>query len=299
MKYTFRQLEVFLACAHYQNVTHAAKALAMSQSAASGALKELESQFNVQLFDRVGKRLQINELGLRLRPRVEALMDRANELETELTEHTRVGHIKVGATLTIGNYLAVSIIHRYMAQGRGATVALEVANTANIVEKILNYDLDIGLIEGEFYHPDLISTPWLNDELVCFACPQHPLAQSQSLTDQDLVNAEWILRERGSGTRQTFDRAMQGLLPNLKIALELQHTEAIKRATEANLGISCLSHITLSEAFKHGTLTPLNVKKNFSRKFYHLVHREKYQGAGITQWIALCDATVSPNRLFK
>lgn len=115
MHYTLRQLEVFLATAHYQNITQAAANLAMSQSAASSALKDLEQRFNIQLFDRAGKRLQLNELGQALRPRAEALLDQARDLKRSLSQHTEMGELKVGATLTIGNYLAVPIMARFMS----------------------------------------------------------------------------------------------------------------------------------------------------------------------------------------
>ena len=81
MKYTFRQLEVFLAAAHFQNITKAANSLAMSQSAASSALKDIESQFDLPLFDRIGKRLQLNEQGRLIRPKAEQLLEQAKELE--------------------------------------------------------------------------------------------------------------------------------------------------------------------------------------------------------------------------
>ena len=95
MKYTLRQLEVFLAVAHTENISRAAAGLAMSQSAASGALSDLERQFDIQLFDRLGKRLQINELGCLLRPRAEALLDQARELELALSRHADVGQLKL------------------------------------------------------------------------------------------------------------------------------------------------------------------------------------------------------------
>lgn len=109
MRFSLRQLEVFLATAHFQNISRAAESLAMSQSAASSALKELEQQCDVQLFDRVGKRLQLNEQGRLVRPRAEALLEQARELEQALMLHKDAGPVKVGATLSIGNYLAVGI----------------------------------------------------------------------------------------------------------------------------------------------------------------------------------------------
>lgn len=288
MHYTLRQLQVFLAVAHYENVTKAAEHLAMSQSACSGALKDLETQYDVQLFDRVGKRLQTNELGRVLRPKAEALIAMAQELEQDLKRHKEVGKIKVGATLTIGNYLAVPLISRFM-QSPGAGVSLVVANTQAIAEKLLNFDIDIGMLEGEYHHADLQVIPWQADELVCFCSPRHPLAGKKTLTDADLVEAQWILRERGSGTRQAFERAMSGLLPQLEILLELQHTEGIKRAVEAGLGISCLSLISLKDAFQRGSLVPLPVpQRNFHRMFYAALHKHKYRSAGLLRWLDLC-----------
>lgn len=290
MRYTLRQLEVFLATAHFENVTRAAQSLAMSQSAASGALKDLERQFDMQLFDRVGKRLQANEQGLSLRPKAQALIEQAKALEQELINHKDIGHIKVGATLTIGNYLAVALIADFMRENPGAEIHLEVANTEAIARQVLNFDLDIGLIEGEFYHTDLEVSHWRDDALVVFCAANHPLAQKSVLDDQDLIAAEWILRETGSGTRQGFDRAMHGLLASQSIKLELQHTEAIKRAVEAGLGISCLSSITLEDAFQRGSLVPLKIPhRDFHRAFYFILHKNKYRSTGIQRWLALCE----------
>ncbi len=291
MKYTLRQLQVFLAAAHHENITRAAASLAMSQSAASSALKDLEKQFDIQLFDRVGKRLQTNELGRALRPQVAALLEQAAALESALGRHSDIGPLKIGATLTIGNYLAVQAIAKFMRENPEAKIDLDVENTAEITRKVCNFELDIGLIEGEMRHPELIVSPWLDDELVVFCSPQHPLAGREQLDDQQLLDATWILRETGSGTRQTFDRAMHGLLPELKVLLELQHTEAIKRAVEAGLGIACLSRITLSEAFNRGSLVPLRVPhRDLHRKFYVIRHRQKYLSEGITRWLAHCEA---------
>ncbi|MBN7769487.1 LysR family transcriptional regulator [Marinobacter daepoensis] len=290
MKYSFRQLEVFLAAAHFQNITRAAESLAMSQSAASSALKELEGQFDIQLFDRVGKRLQLNELGRLYRPKAESLLAQATELEQAFSKHSEVGALKVGATLTIGNYLAVGVMAKYMNTPTRPKVSLEVANTSSIARRVRDFELDIGLIEGELQSPELEVIPWREDALTVFCSPSHPLARKKRLTDEDLRQAVWIMREEGSGTRQSFERGMHGLLPDLNILLELEHTEAIKRAVEANLGIGCLSKVVLADAFKRGSLVPLNVPdaRKFDRHFYFILHKQKYRSAGIARWMSLC-----------
>ncbi|KPQ30268.1 MAG: Transcriptional regulator [Marinobacter excellens HL-55] len=290
MKYSFRQIEVFLAAAHFQNITRAAESLAMSQSAASSALKELESQFDIQLFDRVGKRLQLNELGRLYRPKAEALVAQATELEQAFSKHSEVGALKVGATLTIGNYLAVGVMAEYMNSPNHPRVSLEVANTSAIARRVKDFELDIGLIEGELQSTELEVIPWRGDQLVAFCSPDHPFASKEALTDEDLRQAIWIMREQGSGTRQSFDRGMHGLLPDLTVLLELEHTEAIKRAVEANLGIGCLSQLVLKDAFKRGSLVPLTVPEHrkFDRQFYFILHKQKYRSAGIDRWMTLC-----------
>ncbi|MDK9557483.1 LysR family transcriptional regulator [Marinobacter sp. M216] len=290
MKYSFRQLEVFLAAAHFQNITRAAESLAMSQSAASSALKELENQFDIQLFDRVGKRLQLNELGRLYRPKVEAVLAQAKELERAFSKHSEVGALKVGATLTIGNYLAVGVMAQYMNTPTHPRVSLEVANTSTIARRVRDFELDIGLIEGELHSSELEVLPWRGDELVVFCSPSHPLANKTSLTDDDLREATWIMREQGSGTRQSFERGMHGLLSDLNVLLELEHTEAIKRAVETNLGIGCLSEVVLEDAFRRGSLVPLKVPEHrqFDRQFYFILHKQKYRSAGIDAWMELC-----------
>jgi len=289
MRFSFRQLEVFLAAARLENLSRAAERLAMSQSAASGALRELESQFGIRLFDRVGKRLQLNDLGRALQPQAEALLEQAQQLERSLERHEVQGELKVGATLTIGNYLAVELIARFMGEQPGARVALEVANTARIAAAVRAFELDVGLIEGELHDPELEVTTWREDALVVFAAPDHPLARRRRLSDTDLRAATWILREPGSGTRQTFDRAMHGLLADLRVQLELQHTEAIKRAVEAGLGLGCLSRLTVAAEFAAGRLVPLRVpQRDFTRHFYLILRRGKYRSPGLEGWLALC-----------
>jgi len=289
MHFTLKQLKVFLAVASHENVSMAADELAMSQSAASTALKELEQRFDVVLFDRVGKRLQLNEQGALLRPQAAALLSQAEQIESSLIRHSDVGQVKVGATLTIGNYVAIGIMAAFIQDHPSAQVELDVENTRAIASKVRNFELDIGLIEGELQEPDLDVQYWRDDTLSVFCSPQHPLAKKKELSDVDLKQADWIIREKGSGTRQAFDRAMSGMLSEIILRLELQHTEGIKRAVEAGLGIGCLSELTLQDAFKRGTLVPLLApQRDWTRKFYFILHKQKFLSRGVQSWIEHC-----------
>lgn len=289
MRYSLKHLEVFLSVAQHENVSVAATKLAMSQSAVSESLKTLETQFNIQLFDRVGKKLILSELGRSLIQEAASVLERANHLQDSFAQKTGQSKLNIGATLSIGNYLAVQMISRYKQSNPNAQVQLKVANTTEIAERVLNYELDVGLIEGEINHPELVVESWLDDELVVFCAPDHPFAKLECLNDPQLRSAEWVLRESGSGTRQAFDYAMHGIISDLQISIELQHTEAIKRAVECNIGLGCLSRITLKDAFKRGSLVPLHVPhRNFKRAFYLIHHKDKYMSEGILSWIELC-----------
>jgi len=291
MRYSLRQLEVFLAVARTGSVSRAGQELALSQSATSSSLADLERQFDVQLFDRMGKRLRLSTRGAAIRARAEAVLEQARDLERGFESRAIERRVRVGATLTIGNYVAVPLVARFMRDNPTIGLTLEVANTAEIARQVANFELDVGLVEGEVDHPDLETTRWRDDQLVVFCGARHPLARKRALTDADLLAASWIVRERGSGTRQAFDRAMRGLLPQLKVALTLGQTEAIKRAVEAGLGLGCLSRIALEDAFDRGALRPCRVPhRDFRRQFYFLRHKGKRPGAdsAVERWLAFC-----------
>jgi len=290
MKFSLRQLEVLVAIGRESSVSRAAEALSMTQSATSMALAELEKQFNTRLFDRQGKRLQLNTEGRELLPRAMELLDRARELESLLEGKSGAGSLRIGATLTIGNYLATLLIGDYMQQNPGSRVELAVQNTSAIIDQVAHFKLDLGLIEGHSHHPDLEITPWVDDELVIFAAPDHPLAHKQNLVLQNLAGENWILRERGSGTRQVFDAALRHQLSDMNVLLELEHTEAIKRAVESGLGIGCISRLALKDAFKRGSLVPLEIAGlDLTRQFNFVIHKQKFITTGISKFLELCN----------
>jgi len=294
MNYSLRQLEIFVAISRTESVSRAAEELSLSQSATSTALGELEKQFSLQLFDRLGKSLRINETGQQLLPRAVELLDRAKEIEGLLGGQSGLGRMTIGATLTVGNYLATILVARFLQAHPESRIQLKVHNTRSIVQQIANHELDLGMIEGDCHHPDIEVQPWIADELVVFSAPDHPLAklhkgEARKISMDRLLEEPWILREKGSGTRETFDRAFHNHHAKLNIRLELEHTEAIKRAVESGLGIGCISHLALKDAFRRGSLVPLATPNlNLSRYFYFLWHKQKYQTAGMREFLTLC-----------
>lgn len=289
MKFTLRQLEIFVAISRTGSVSRAAEEVFLSQSAASTALSELERQYNTQLFDRIGKSLQINETGRQILPLAVELLDRADTLNNTLNGHQGYGLMNIGATLTIGNYLAPLLAAEFLSTQPDSQIKLQVHNTRTIIQQISNYELDIGLIEGVCHHPDIEVKRWMEDDLVVFCAPDHPLMKQSKVDLEELIKTPWILREKGSGTRETFDHAFHHYHSQLNIRLELEHTEAIKRAVESGLGIGCISRLALKEAFRRGSLAPIEMPElDLKRHFSFLWHKKKYQTPGIREFLGLC-----------
>ncbi len=289
MRFTLRQLQIFLAVAKYENISRAAESLHMSQSAASEALLNLEHTYEVTLFDRVSNKLSLNAIGQTMRKEAENLLTHCQNFDEVLQGHKEVGHIKVGASFTIGNHLATRYLAGYLEEYPRADVQLDIANTPDIVAKVLNYEVEIGMIEGEVQHRELELIPWREDELVVFCAANHPLARKKVLRTKDIKDARWIMREPDSGARHTFERALTGLLPDINIYLEFKHNEAIKNAVESGLGIGCLSQIVLQKNFANGDLVPLNLpKRDMRRTFYFALPRKRYHSEAVDSWMQVC-----------
>jgi DNA-binding transcriptional LysR family regulator len=277
LRITFKQLKIFAVIAQKQNMSHAAEILHLSQSACSMALAALENQLNCMLFDRHAKQLILNENGRFFLPKVLNLLAQAEEIQSWAEGAGRqelAGHLIIGASSTIGNYILPQIIGRFTDQNPHTRIFLQVGNTQQVIQSLLEFKIDVGFIEGGCYAENIKTTSWRQDQLVIIAAPAHPLARKKNLKLADLIESRWILREPGSGTRERFEHAMDTKITPF---LELGHTEAIKNAVQAGLGISCLSEVTVAESIKNKQLVILKTPfLNLTRPFYLFVHQDKH-----------------------
>ncbi|MFV9121517.1 DNA-binding transcriptional regulator YeiE [Citrobacter freundii] len=287
MHITLRQLEVFAEVLKSGSTTQASVMLALSQSAVSAALTDLEGQLGVQLFDRVGKRLVVNEHGRLLYPRALALLEQTTEIEQLFREDN--GAIRVYASSTIGNYILPAMIARYRHDFPDLPLELSVGNSQDVINAVQDFRVDIGLIEGPCHSTEIISEPWLEDELVVFAAPSSPLTKGP-VTLEQLAASPWILRERGSGTRELVDYLLLSHLPRFQMAMELGNSEAIKHAVRHGLGISCLSRRVIAEQLQAGTLSEFPVPlPRLVRTLWRVHHRQKHISNSITRFLHYSD----------
>jgi len=286
MHITLRQIEVFTEVLKSGSTTQASQVLALSQSAVSAALADLENQLGVQLFDRVGKRLVVNEHGRLLYPRAVGLMEQAGEIEQLFKEDN--GAIRLFASSTIGNYLLPGMIAAYRRDFPALALELSVGNSEGAINAVAEFRVDIGLIEGPCHELDIISEPWLEDELVVFAAPDAAILQ-QPITLEALAAAPWILRERGSGTREIVDYLLLSHLPQFQLGMELGNSEAIKHAVRHGMGISCLSRRVIEDLLEAGTLVEVAIPlPRLTRTLYRIHHRQKHVSKALSRFLSYC-----------
>jgi DNA-binding transcriptional LysR family regulator len=291
LRTTLRQIEVFVATAQKGSVTQAAALVGMTQSAASMALAEFEGQLGTRLFDRIGKRLALNEDGRTLYPQAVEMVERAVELEKMFGKEGRAVNLRLGASSTIGNYVLPQLIGQFRAQRPGSRFELEVGNTRQVMQSVLHFQVDVGFVEGPCMDPDIEAIFWRNDELAICARPDDPLAQPGAATAEALRGADWILRERGSGTREVVEQLLTSQLGDIRLAMELGGTEAIKRAVESGIGISCLPRIALVGAVERGNLVALDTPfLKLTRALHILLHKQKHRTEGLESLLRFCQA---------
>lgn len=293
MHLTLRQLEIFSAIARSSSTTAAALQMSLSQSATSAALNELERALATPLFDRVGKRLQLNDNGRALLPTALAVLDGARHIESSFAAPDQPpSDLRLFASTTIGNYILPALLGGFRRLIPSLRLELRVGNTSEVIGAVHDFDTDLGLIEGPSHDPRIAVLPWMEDELVIAAAPHHPLSEASArapLTTEQLAATDWLQREPGSGTREAVEQALLPHLLRLRSTLTLGSSEAIKNSAAEGLGLCCLSQCVVQDLVQAGRLRILATRlPRLTRRFTLIHHEKKVLSAPLQRFIALC-----------
>ena len=298
MRITLRQLAIFTAVADAGSTAAAAGRVALSQSATSAALNELEAVLEARLFDRVGTRLVLNDTGRGLLPRARAVLDGAAGIERDFGlgaaahEAGVPSRLRVGASTTIGNYLLPTLIANWQRARPGAHVDVQIANTGAVAASVARMEVDVGLIEGPCHEPDVVAQSWREEELAIVCAPSHPLLggdPDRRLNVATLRQAAWLLREPGSGTREAVEQALQPHLHQLREGLQFGGTEAIKQAAVEGLGFTCLSLFAVQDLVALGRLVRVRTTlPRLTRPLWLVHHRSKQFSKSLAAFIDFC-----------
>ncbi|MFW2600455.1 LysR substrate-binding domain-containing protein [Aliarcobacter butzleri] len=270
---TLKELSFFYKLCENPQVTQVASELNISQSAISLAIKSLENSLNEQLFDRIGKKLILNEKGKYFKektlPSYLALMDAS----TIFQENKLAGNIKIAASKTISNYIMPNIYYDFLSKYKDVKLDILTINSSNIIDKILKSELDIGLIEVDTQNSSLIKEKLADDELIVVSSDEkHP-----QIAFIDAIKKRWILREIGSGTREIFMNKIGEIAKELDIFMQLQDFEEIKTIVLNNKNtVTSLSKVIVQKELDEKKLFQIKLKNlELKREFYLVYHKEK------------------------
>ncbi|WP_162048149.1 LysR substrate-binding domain-containing protein [Vibrio taketomensis] len=260
MRYSLKQLAVFDAVADTASVSAAADKLALTQSATSMSLAQLEKMLGRPLFERQGKQMALTHWGNWLRPKAKRLLQDAQQIEMGFMEqHLLSGEISLGASQTPAEHLIPDLICRIDNDFPELRIKLNVQSTDIILQGLLDYKYDIGIIEGRCDDNRLHQAVWCRDHLTVVASAHHPFAKSERVTLSQLEQARWVLREHGSGTRMIFDSSIHHLIEDLDVWREYEHVPVLRNMVANGQYLTCLPFLDVERFIEAGLLVALNV----------------------------------------
>ena len=279
---TLEQLRIFIAVAEREHLTQAAAALALTPSAVSAALRALEERYDTPLFDRVGRRIELNDAGRLFLTEARATLGAARNAELALAELAGLqrGAVALHASQTIASYWLPPLLLDFHRRYPQIALSLTIGNTTSVAQAVLNGTADLGLVEDGVEAPELVATTVAQDRMVAVVAPDHPWSDGHALDVAALRAAGWVLREPGSGTRSAFEARMAALgiaSSELQVALTLPSNEALRSAAMAGPYATVVSELVVAPQLQAGLLFKAGLDLP-PRLFSLLHHRQRHPG---------------------
>lgn len=276
------RLKVFQSVAKNLSFTKASQELFVSQPAITKHIQELEACYQARLFDRQGNKISLTEAGKLLLEHSERILDAYKRLEYEmhLLHGDYIGELKLGASTTIAQYVLPPLLGNFIRKFPQVNLSLLNGNSREIETALQEHRIDLGLVEGIFRLPNLKYTTFLDDELVAIVHAQSKLSLPDEITPEDLQHIPLVLRERGSGTLDVFERAL--LQHSIKLSslnvMYLGSTESIKLFLE---NTDCMGIVSIRSIYKElasGNFRVVEIKEMQMLREFCFVHQQGQEG---------------------
>lgn len=318
-------MRIFLAVTENgNNLTRTANQLYMAQPAVTVAIQELEQYYGVNLFDRLGKRLYLTEAGKQFREYVVRILGLFDDMEEGMKSWGSRGVLRVGSSITIGSQFMPGYVEEYAKTHPNIDTQVLIGPSDRIEKKILNNELDIALVESPVHESHLIAEQYMEDYLVIIApgnskerdlynsfCEDQRETQRQEasakqqerpdeiqdespkeiqeMTVEEFASQRLLLREPGSGTRESIEKVLEPFSIQLKTSWEATSTTALVNAVISGLGNSIVPRRMVEAPLRSGQIREIHVQGlEFQRYFYMVYHRDKLLTAPIRDFMELC-----------
>jgi len=271
---TFKELEIFFMLSENPSVSSVAKEKGLSQSAVSLAIKSLEEDLGEKLFDRIGKKLILNERGRIFKQKTYQSFLSLKDAKNLFSKNKLSGILKIAASKTIGTFLIPEIVFEFLEKYKDVKIIKETKNSTEIIKSVINGEIDIGFIETECENEAVIKEKIGEDELVIVSGKEI----KKELFIDELKNKKWLLREEGSGTREMFLKSLGKYGKEINIFMEFSGFIEIKRLLKHKDTITCISKYAVMDELEKKELFEIKVKNfEFKRNFYLIYHKNRFK----------------------
>lgn len=275
-----RQLETFCAVARSGGFTLAAEQLGLTQPTVSYQIASLEDELGTKLFDRAGRVVTITRSGEILHRYAVKVLGLTSEAEQSIRKLKGLlwGEIKTGASTIPGEYILPGILQQFREDHPGIEIAMVVDDTMGIVKRVLNDEIEIGVVGATEKGDKLTFTKFFSDRLVLIAPAECTWFTGGSATLEELRRAQFVMREDGSGTRTAMRQKLKEIefsIDSLDVAMTLGSTEAVKRAVESGAGVSIVSERAVRNEVKLGLIKEMKVEGLEMTRDFFIVNRKR------------------------
>lgn len=282
------QLWIFYNVAKHKSFSLAAETLFLTQPDISTQVKLLEDYYKLKLFDRYGKKIKLTNAGEKLFLYSEKIFNLVKEADNDIEENKALnsGTLKISSSLTMGTYYLPNILNIFKKRYPNIEIQMTVGNSDSVIENVISFNSDLGFIARLISNEKLIIYPFIKEELVMIVSPLHEFVRQKTIKFNKLNGQYFIMREKGSATREGIEAKFRKQNIGVKVIMELGSNEAIKRAVEAGLGISIMPANVVRREVESDLLKIIRFSgERFTRNFYIIYHKDKYLSNIIKQFL--------------
>ncbi|MCF7968218.1 MAG: LysR family transcriptional regulator, partial [Methylococcaceae bacterium] len=254
--------------------TRAAEELFLTQPAVSMQIKQFEEAVGLPLFERLGKKIYLTQAGAelyQLSRNIAQQLDEAEQLIEEL-KGTETGRLNVSVANTV-HYFAIRLLGEFCRRHPKVRVSFKVTNRKGLLQNLEDNEADLLLMGQPPDTQDLEAESFLKNPLVIIAPAGHPLSGKKNIALKELSNETFIMREIGSGTRNSVERFLAERGVHLTVSMEMNTNGAIKQGVEEGLGLGIVSIHTLERELEGRRLVVLDVESFPIMRQWFMVHR--------------------------
>jgi DNA-binding transcriptional LysR family regulator len=296
MTMTLDQLRVFITVAECEHFTRAAEQLNLTQPAVSAAVANLESRYKILLFNRIGRRVELTQLGAMLLKEAQLILKKVGHVESMFKEVAALqrGELRICTTPLLAKYWLPNLLCRFHQKHLDVRIQCLVDDNPQIIRTVVEGNADLGVTEGEPTCDPLTSRAIGSDHLIIIVGRKHPWFGRSCIGLDELEQTVWILREEGAATRQHFAQVLQahGLdLQKLPVAMEVSSCETIKQIVSSGHGAGIISSLMVEKEIENGQLQSVQSFEipSLHRQFCLLIHEERYMSPVSKSFISLLE----------